>query len=103
MKLLKLGDRITISKRLYRRSKEVKGINDVGKYIQPHEERYWVSDRLKEPIEVMIIGKRTLKNGNVIYEGEIGNVFYQTGFVQAYLVVKDMNSKPFYIEIERSW
>lgn len=81
----------------------MKGINDVGKYIQPHDYKYWQSDKLRQPIEVMIIGKRTLRNGKIFYDSEVGSWFEHVNSVQAYLVVKDMNSKPFYIEIERSW
>lgn len=96
---MKLGDRITVSKRLYRRSKEIPGINTVGKYVPPHTEKYWVSDTMKEK-EVMIIGKRTLRNGIVEYHTDIGNIFESKSVVHAYLVVKDMNSKPFYIEVD---
>lgn len=74
-------------------------MNTTGKYAPSHTEKYWVSDMMKEK-EVMIIGKRTLRNGTVTYHSGIGSIFESTGVVHAYLVVKDMNSKPFYIEAD---
>ena len=58
--------------------------------------REWITAKTREK-NCIVIGRRTLHNGYIINEFEIGNVFYQTDSMSVYLVVESMNRKPFYV------
>jgi len=59
--------------------------------------RFWSPVPCAET-EVMVIGQRTLSNGAVGAEEDYGGAYFiGEEYFQAYLVVADMRSKPFYI------
>lgn len=59
----------------------------------------WVYEPLRTPIEGIVIGKRTLANGNTYYEEDCGNIFTPEVYTKALLVVTDMKTKPFYVPL----
>lgn len=61
----------------------------------------WKLEELKERIDVICIGKRTLYNGTVEYSEDTGCYFQpdHDGHFDALLVVSDMLRKPFFTVI----
>jgi len=76
----------------------------VSKKYQRHENsatdrRTWVLVPIK-PVVCLVIGERTLCNGTMHYGGfEDMSYLYDKEYIRALLVVKDMHSKPFYVEM----
>jgi hypothetical protein len=58
--------------------------------------RSWEPTPIKET-KVYIIGQRTLWNGYVNGDGDEGFFFVGSKQIKAFLVVKNLNTKPFYI------
>jgi hypothetical protein len=89
-----LGAKITITKRIFRRT-----IEGEVKYL-----RVWVNQEYPEPVEVTVIGYRTLSNGYMITdEDELGDLFLH-GYVPdmtftAILVVEDLYTNPYYVTL----
>ena len=77
----KFGDKITVNHKLVRRAK--------GNY------KFWRVDTIAEK-EVIIIGVRTLSNGDRIWE-EYGWEYIQKETFKALLVACSLREKPFYI------
>lgn len=71
----------------------------IWKPINNNIEEYCYKEWVEKPHEGegTIIGQRTLQNGFSIWEDEVGSVFTPKEYIKAYLVVNDMNKKPFYI------
>lgn len=90
-----LGQKIKIFHQL-RRSSEYRQDNKINEYGKT-EFKEWCESPLKSPIEVIVIGLRTLSNGYNVWEKEYGNVYHHQISVSALLVVETLRSKPFYI------
>lgn len=59
----------------------------------------WIYEPLRTPIIGVVIGKRTLANGNTYYEEDCGNIFTPEVYTKALLVVTGMKTKPFFVPI----
>lgn len=92
---MELGQKITITSILKRRS-EYRYDNKISDYKKT-EFKTWMEEQLKAPIEVVVVGVRTLSNGYNIWESDIGNVFFAQSHFKALLVVKNLRSKPFFV------
>jgi len=80
---MKLGDKCIVNNKLVR-------------YCIEPDKREWVPKEITFKA-VIIIGVRTLRNGIVLYQyGDEQNLFEVTSTIKAYLVVEDLNKKPFY-------
>lgn len=88
---LEFGQKITVDYKLVRRCDHNKGRRTF---------KFWGKMKLAESKEATIIGTRTLSNGEVEYEYEIGNIYYQKSFIKALLVATDMRTNPFYVLLE---
>jgi hypothetical protein len=62
--------------------------------------REWVPFHLRTPKKGVVIGKRTLFNGDVRYEYDDGWMFESTSSLQAYLIATDMKHKPVLVPID---
>lgn len=92
---MNFGDKITINSKLVRRSK----YGDEKLHINEMTEcKYWKTVQLEKPTDVVVIGQRTLSNGDNCYENEIGYIYSAREYFKALLVVKDMHTNPFYIK-----
>lgn len=92
---MELGQKITVHSQYkrfgqYRRDQTIDAYRDV-------EFKEWVEYPLAAPIEVIVVGVRTLSNGFNRYLSEYGNVFHPQTFFKALLVVKDLKTKPFFV------
>lgn len=85
-----LGEKITVTKRLYRRE-----IIRNQSYI-----KVWVNQDLPAPVEVMVIGYRTINNGIVERSGH-GEPFEYTPdqYIDVILVVEDLHTNPYYVTL----
>jgi len=83
------GTKVKVTTRLYRKKTWSNNNNNLVANC------VWIEQEM-DPVKVMIIGERTLRDGNRKYEGETIE-FYATKCIKAFLVVKDMRSNPFYI------
>lgn len=91
--IMKFGELITVDHKLVRRAKHIDG----------KEHKIWQKQILKNPIDAILIGQRTLSDGHVYYWGdEIGFLYDAHKYFKALLVVSDMNTKPFYVKINNS-
>lgn len=86
------GEKITISHKL----KRVETINRTPGQYDVYKE--WKPVDLPKPTEVIVIGKRQLSDGEVFrgYGGE-PTTFQSKVRFKAYLVVANMNTRPFFI------
>jgi hypothetical protein len=64
-------------------------------------DRYWTGESWPGARnaggEGIVIGKRTLSDGNVVYLGEEGNAYEQTRHFTAYLIVTSLHSAPVHV------
>jgi hypothetical protein len=86
---IKLGQPVIFSKVLYR------------KELQHPEKRYkrikkWLEKPVKEQSGI-IIGKRTLSNGETEWEEEVGNIYEGKEYFQALLIATSLSAKPVFI------
>ena len=91
----KLGQRVTFSTRLMRRVKYWGSDTE-------HFDKFWSTlDRLREPLpggEGVIVGKRTLSNGNTHWlEGDGVTLYEAKEHFQAYLIVTSLRSAPIHV------
>lgn len=54
----------------------------------------------REEHEGIIIGKRTLANGDTQWEDEVGTMFFPTEHFQAYLIATTLHRKPSVVRVE---
>lgn len=78
---MKFGQKIIVSHKLIR--------------TREKDRKQWVERKIK-PKQVMVIGKRTLRNGFIDYTEEY-IAFSGTESFSAFLVVENMREKPFYV------
>jgi hypothetical protein len=87
-----LGQRVTFSTRLKRRDKYW------GSDTEQFDKSWSTLDRRRQPLpggEGIIIGKRTLSNGNTHWlEGDGGTVYDAKEHFQAYLIVTSLRTAP---------
>ena len=100
------GDRVSVTHRLVRRT-EYPGGGARKKFWEPVEivKREFVGRYLKQkvtpdPAEAIVIGIRTLANGETEWLGEGGLLFVASDRFEAYLVATDLRSAPFYVLAE---
>lgn len=86
---MKFGEKIKITSKL-RRKEEYQG--------RKINTKTWAETAIPET-EVMVIGRRTLSNGITEWIEEGGNFYTPKEYFKALLVVKDMNTNPFYIKL----
>jgi hypothetical protein len=91
--MYKLGQEITINSKL----KRVTEFKKTGTYNFTKKYRKWELFELKKPIKVIVIGTRTLFDGWVEYDYEVGGIFQKATHFKALLVVSKLSEKPFYI------
>lgn len=88
-----LGQRVRFAESIKRRAKDW---HDTTK-----PDRYWTGQAYpgaRNPGgEGIIIGQRTLSDGNVIYLGDEGNVYEKTRHFTAYLIVTGLRSAPVHV------
>lgn len=91
--MYKLGQELIIESKLKRVTefKRTATFNFTKKY------RKWEELKLKEPQKVIVVGVRTLFNGFVEYDTEVGSMFCQETHLKALLVVSKLSEKPFYV------
>lgn len=87
-KEIKFGEKIKINHKLRRKEE----YESYGKNTKT-----WKETPMDE-IEVMVIGRRTLSNGFSELLGDDGIFYTPKEYFKALLVVKDMNTNPFYIK-----
>ncbi len=93
MENIKLGQQITVTSSLIRNKS----------YFDPYEhgrtKRTWIDVPLKEPVAAIVIGVRTLSNGETEYDKEAGAMYYPTEHFKALLVVTNLNNVPFFVKL----
>lgn len=95
MEKLKFGDRILITNKLVRKQKQ--GTYQRTGYPRNVTLKVWDQQPLMKLTEVLVIGKRTLWNGEKWWEEEAGYQFNPKEKVSAYLVAEKMSRKPYYV------
>ena len=86
---IKLGDTITVNHCLFRDNHYITRI---------HKLKYWNKKDI-EPKQVMVIGLRTLRNGECVRDPDYGWMFETSKTFKALLVVEKISTKPFYVEM----
>lgn len=80
-----LGQEITITHHLARR--------------RHWHKRDWISQKLRHPVQGIIIGKRTISNGRTEYVEDGIRAYIPEEYFDAYLVSTDLKSKPKLVKI----
>ncbi len=62
--------------------------------------RVWEEIQLKEPLEGIVIGSRTLSNGKTEYDNESGTTYIPKEHFNAVLVAVSLRNKPFFVRIK---
>jgi hypothetical protein len=94
--MYKLGQEIIINSRLQRVS-EYRRV-ETGSFNRRY--KLWKQVRLKECQTVIVVGVRTLFDGYVDYDPEVGSMFSQENHFKAILVTSKLSQKPFYVKYE---
>jgi len=94
MEKLKFGDKLLITNKLVRKERNQRVEKPYPRTITL---KVWEDKPMLKLTEVIVIGKRTLWNGERWYEGDAGYLFNPTEKLSAYLVVEKMHIKPYYI------
>jgi hypothetical protein len=94
--MYKLGQEIIINSQLKRVSEYRR--DSLGSFNRKY--RLWKEVKLKEPQIVIVVGIRTLFNGYVDYDPEVGSMFSQDSHIKAILVTGRLSQKPFYVKYE---
>lgn len=89
-----LGDKVTFSHPLHRKETLASEVWQ-GRWL--HE---WQPDPFQPTRPGVIVGRRTLSNGNVHYLGEDGTDYRPTEHFTAYLVAFDLRRKPVLVRPE---
>lgn len=86
-----LAQKLTVDHKLIRKSqyRNKSGYNERVKI--------WEKTSLKTPMEVVLIGIRTLSNGTTDYDPECGYMYNGDEHFQALLVTDKLSRKPFYV------
>ena len=89
----KLGERILVNIKLIRYTSEsLPNLND----------RIWTQQSIEQK-SVIVVGKRSLKNGNVEWYEDGPTVFIETGRVSALIVAERIDRKHFLVPALREW
>lgn len=88
---MKLGQKITISSELIRKSRYVRE-SDSSPF--KYEEKFWDEVKLRNPIDGIVIGVRKLSNGRNHYIPEYGNDYEPREHFKAVIVAYDLSRKP---------
>ena len=97
---MKFGDMILVTAKLVRATKP-REVNGQRSYGFGHY-AYWLTREI-DPKRVLMIGRRTLFNGDVVFYHDEGHQFTQKESVPAILVVASERTKPFYVPIDHAW
>lgn len=97
---LELGQIISVYHKLERKVKYIQREAKPYQKILSIRNKVWETIPTKQKI-VMVIGERTLRNGESFWEDECGYVFHPNESFKAILVVEDLDRKPFYIDYEK--
>ena len=92
---MKFGDKILITHKLVRKQKQAT-YQRTG-YARTVTLKVWEEKPTHKLTEVIVIGKRTLWNGERWFEEDGGYQFNPKEKLTAYLVVEKMSRKPYYI------
>lgn len=89
-----LGQRLTVCAKLVRKQK----LHKPHQYLNDDYDAFWKIVPIAV-IDVIVIGMRTLSNGNVEYDSEAGPLYTPTEWFTALLVVQSLHRKPFYVKL----
>lgn len=96
MNKLKFGAKVIVSAILKRKEKEE--VREKGLYKYKVALKFW--EKNTAAFKALYIGERTLCNGKIDWENDVGYIFTPENYFRAALVVKDERSKPVLCPIE---
>lgn len=89
-----LGQQITVENVLKRRTK----FSTPNEYGISKRLKVWERVPLKKATTAIIVGIRTLSNGNTDYDYEVGYMYNPTEYFKALLVVSSLKNAPYFVE-----
>jgi hypothetical protein len=91
-----LGQKIRVESTLTRKSKFVKE-SDLSPY--KYEVKFWDETKLRNPVDGIVVGIRSLSNGRNHYIPEYGNDYEPKEHFRALIVAYHLSRKPLLVKI----